>query len=299
MQTRISNSLDCNIYDIFIKNAQIYLISTHVSSKDVNVIVTINDTPLAEFSRKEIEPLRYFYGPLPDSNTLTIKINNKLYKIMNLEDIEKIEPLENKNKLAFTTLFKNDHHFIETSVKHYRKQGCDCFYLYYNGPTLPEGLFQGPDIVYKTWDIQPYMYSSSTPNFIHNAQTAFLTMFQLKYFDNNEYVILADLDEFIIPYEDEMPLVDKVYVMDEDVLKVKNHWAKINGNTITYSSVASDNWHRRKCIYKGSYKKPIGIHGPKDEIMYDCTDLRMLHVNSILHPEREKEMSGPFETYVL
>ena len=294
----IPNLLDCNIYDIFIKNEQIYLISTHVSSKDVNVIMTINNNVLSEFSRKEIEPLRYFYGFLPNSNTLTIKINNKLYKTINLKDIEHIEPIEIKHKLAFVTLFKDDYRFIEKTVNHYRKQGVDCFYLYYNGPVLPYGLFQGPDIIYKTWDIHPYMYSAG-PNFIHNAQTAFLTMFQQKYFDNNEYVILADLDEFIIPYADEMPLVDKLYVLDEEVLKVKNHWAKLNGNTITYSSVASDIWHRRKCIYKGSYKKPIGIHGPKDEVMYDCTDLRMLHITNILHPEREKEMRNPFENYSL
>jgi glycosyltransferase involved in cell wall biosynthesis len=299
IRTDIPNQLDCNIYDIFIKNQQIYLISTHLSPNDVNVKITINNSILSEFSRKEIEPLRYFYGNIPDSNTLTISINNKTYKIINIEDIEHINPVNIKNKLAFATLFKNDHSFIETSVKHYRKQGVDRFYLYYNGPTLPEGLLQGPDIIYKTWDIQPYMYLSSRTNFIHHAQTAFLTMFQLKYFDNNEYVILADLDEFIIPYADEMPLVDKVYVLDEDVLKVKNHWAKINGNTITYSSIPSDNWHRRKCIYKGSYVKAIGIHGPKDEVMYDSTDFRMLHVNNILHPEREKEMSEPFETYVI
>jgi hypothetical protein len=298
IQTHIPTSIDCKIYDIFIKNKKIYIISTHVSPNDVNVIVTINDTHLSEFSKKEIEPLRYFYGPLPETNKLSIKVNNKLYKTINVEDIEHIEPLENKHKLGFATLFKDDSSFIRATVNHYRKQGVDCFYLYYNGPTLPEGLFQGPDIVYKTWNIQPYMYSSP-PNFIHNAQTAFLTMFQLKYFDDNEYVILADLDEIIIPYADEMPLVDKLYVLNEDVIKVKNHWAKLYGNTITYSSIASDKWHRRKCIYKGSYVKAIGIHGPKDEIMYDCTDLRMLHINNILHPEREHEMSGPFETYLV
>jgi hypothetical protein len=297
IDTRVCN-IPCKIYDIFIKNKTIYIISTHVSSKDVNVRITINDIILSEFSKKEIEPIRYFYGPLPDSTTLLIKVNNNLYKIIKIEDIEHIEPIEAKHKLAFATLFKDDYSFIESSVKHYRKQGVDCFYLYYNGPTLPDGLFQGADIIYKTWDIQPYMYSSP-PNFIHNAQTAFLTMFQLKYFDNNEYVILADLDEFIIPYEDEMPLVDKLYVLDEDVVKVKNHWAKLNGNRITYSSVASDIWHRRKCIYKGSYVKAIAIHGPRDEIMYDCTDLRMLHITNLLHPEREKEMREPYEIYLV
>jgi hypothetical protein len=297
IETRIPNSIDCKIYDIFIKNKNIYLISTYDSSSDVNVILTINDTHLSEFSKKEYEPLRYFYGPLPDSNILTIKLNNTLYKILNVEDIEHIEPLENKHKFAFTTLFKDDHSFIETSVKHYRKQGVDCFYLYYNGYTLPEGLFQGPDIIYKTWDIQPYMNEKYGPKFRHNAQTAFLTMFHLKYFDDNEYVILADLDEFIIPYADEMPLVDKVTSLNKDVIKVKNHWAKLNGNTITYSSVASDSWHRRKCIYKGSYTNAIGIHGPKDDIMYDCTDLRMLHVIDILHPERIREMRDPLEIY--
>lgn len=294
-----SYSMPCKIYDIFIKNKSIYLISTHLSLSDVNVIVTVNDITLSEFSKKEYEPLRYFYGHLSDSNIITIKLNDIIYKILNIENIEHIEPLENKHKVAFATLFKDDYSFINNTVNHYRKQGVDYFYFYYNGSTLPDGLFQGSDIIYKTWNIQPYMYINCAPNFVHNAQTAFLTMFHLKYFDDNEYVILGDLDEIIIPYNSNLRLLDKVISLNKDVIKVKNHWANLNENIITYSSLASDNLHRSKCIYKGSYTKAIGIHGPKDGIIHDSTDLRMLHINNILHPERIHEMSEPLETYIL
>lgn len=290
---------DCKIYDIFIKNNNIYLISTYITPNDTSVTITVNDVILSEFSRKEYEPLRYFYGSLPDSNTLVIKINNMLYKTIVVDDIEHIEPIQTRHKLAYATLFKDDYSFIEHSVNYYRKQGVDCFYLYYNGSVLPENMPQGEDIIYRLWDIQPYMYKSTGCNFIHNAQTAFLTMFQLKYFDDNEYVILGDLDEFIIVYNSDITLVDKLNQLNEDVVKVKNHWATIDGNTITYNSLALDENKQAKCIYKGSYTKAIGIHYPKDNVTYESSDLRMLHMNNVLHPERLSMIKPPLETYLL
>uniref|UniRef100_A0A6C0DLZ5 Glycosyltransferase family 92 protein n=1 Tax=viral metagenome TaxID=1070528 RepID=A0A6C0DLZ5_9ZZZZ len=288
----------CKIYDVFIKNNQIYLISTHINYGDLEVVITVNNIQLNEFSNKDNnEPLRYFYGPLPQSNVLTIKINNILYRKIKVEKIEQYTTVEKKNRLAFATLFKDDYKFIEKMVNHYRKQGVDCFYLYYNGSILPNDLFQGPDIIYKTWDIQPYFWKNTS--FEHNAQTSFLQMFQLKHFDDNEYVILADLDEFIIPYKNASTLLERIETLKKDVVKVRNHWAQMNGSIIKYNSDNIGPEKRVKCIYKGSYTKPIYIHTPRDFNCYDDNDLRMLHVINFRHPERLSEMRGPFERYSL
>ena len=284
---------DCRIYDIFIKNSQIYLISTHISSKDKDVTVSINDIELSEFSKNEWEPMRYFVGPIPNSDTIIIKINNKICKTININSIEHCIPIENKHKLAFATLFKDDYYFVEKTVNHYRKQGVDCFYLYYNGANLPDGLPQAPDIIYKTWNIQPYTWNNS--EWIHNAQTTFITSFRLKYFEDNEWIIMADIDELIINCEGDQ-ITDILDMNTDDYIRTGNCWAKLSNNDILYSSEVIP--RLSKCIYRGTYKKWPGIHYPKDISDNNISNcLKMLHVTDVLHPDRIKLMKEPFLTY--
>ena len=292
----IPGIIQCKIYDIFIKKDIIYVISTLLTDNDPLVKIGVNNTILKEYSINEWEPMRYFCGQISNTDKIIITVNNILYKEFKREDIEHIVPIEKKHKLAFATLFKDDHLFLETTIKHYRKQGVDCFYLYYNGHTLPNNIPSGPDIIYKKWDIQPYIWNSN--KWRHNAQTSFLCMFQQKYFEDNEWIILADLDEFIINYSGGT-ILDLLSRVNSEVIKVRNHWAKLENNTITYSSNNSGDHIRVKSIYRGNFNKFVGIHRPRDNSEKDCLNLRMLHNNTFLHPERISEMRGSLETYLL
>ena len=155
---------------------------------------------------------------------------------------------------------------------------------------------QGPDIIYKLWDIQPYFWKDTS--YIHNAQTAFLTMFQQKYFDHNERIILADLDEFIINYKGGT-ILELLNTRDSDVILARNHWAEITDNIITYTLKDLGPHSRTKCIYKGSYNKRLGIHWPLTTKPQDSNDLRMLHIVNVLHPERVEDIVEPLETFII
>ena len=284
------------IYNIFIKNDMIYIISTIINNEDKIPSIKVNDIELTEYSQNNYEPSLYFLGPLPKSDLLTITINDKLYKNIYKNSIEQCVSLEKKNKLAFATLFKNDYIFLETFINHYRKQGVDCFYLYYHGSVFPENMPQGPDIIYILWNIQPYFWKNT--RYRHNAQTAFLTMFQQKYFDDNERIILADLDEFIINYRGGT-ILELLNTNESDVISARNYWAKISDNRITYTLNTLGTHSRTKCIYKGSYNRSLGIHRPKMTSPEDCADLRMLHITNVLHPERTKDVVEPLETFII
>jgi hypothetical protein len=297
------------IYDIFIKNNYIYIISTfkHLSQKPLKI--TVNETLLNAHSSTEAFPMLYYSAKLIDNDTNTntntadfvININSQVTKL----GIEYITPKPIRNKLAFATLFKDDHPFLPQMINHYRNQGVDCFYLYYNGPKLPNNLPQGPDINYYLWDIQPYFWPNKNNEFnhrLHNAQTSFLTMIQHKYFDDNEWIILADLDELIINKKpQEKTILDRLQQADAEVeaVSIRNHWAKIDKTgKIYYATKDLGPINRTKCIYRGSYKGWICVHHPFGAVnKVDMTDLRMLHVVNVLHNDRLKYVVAPLLTF--
>lgn len=123
-------------------------------------------------------------------------------------------------------------------------------------------------------------------------------MFQQKYFDDNERIILADLDEFIINYRGGT-ILELLNTNESDVISARNYWAKISDNRITYTLNTLGTHSRTKCIYKGSYNRSLGIHRPKMTSPEDCADLRMLHITNVLHPERTKDVVEPLETFII
>jgi len=265
-----------NIYDIFIKDSKIYIISTYKDFTDPPLTIKVNEEILKEYGVKnDDQPVRYFSGTAPKSNNVTILINGKLYKTLELNKIEHIHKVVKKNKLAYATLFKNDYFFLEKSINHYRKQGVDKFYLYYNGSTLPQGLPTGPDIVYKTWDIHPYYWNNSKCR--GNSQMSFLNMFRIKYFDESDWVILCDLDEIIIN-PNGLSIINTIKNNTSNVIKVRNYWARLNDSKITYTTKDSGPLERTKCIYKGTFNGMIAVHHPKNFQDIDLLDLKMLHI---------------------
>jgi len=297
------------IYDIFVKNDYIYVISTFKNSCEKPLKITVNETPLKEYFFKDAAPMLYYSAKLTntDSTNFVITINSQVFTWINPHTklgVEYIKPKLTRNKLAFATLFKDDYPFLSQMINHYRNQGVDCFYLYYNGSKLPNNLPQGPDINYYLWDIQPYFWTSRKHGFhnrkLHNAQTSFLTMVQHKYFDDNEWIILADLDELIINTKpQEKTILDRLQQSEAEVISIRNHWAKIdNLGKIYYVAEDLGPFIRTKCIYRGSYTGWIGVHHPFGTVnKVDMTDLRLLHVVNVLHNDRLKYIVEPLLTY--
>ena len=290
------------VFDYFIRNRKIYFISTYYSPTKPTFKLNLEKVPLIEFSLKEQEPVRYFSGAIDDSQKeFSLYINGNVHVIQPVI----VKELAVKHKLVVATLFKNETpSMIRRFLDYYRRQGVDHFYLYYNGATLPLGLHESQslpvssDITYRTWDF-PYLLSADD-GYLHCAQAVFLTTFRLRHFDDCEWAMLIDLDEFIWSLDEGILLIDYLNtVVDSEVnvVKLQNYWSKVPdvGGVMSFSGVGLGWIHRTKCIYRRSYRGYFGIHAPKsnnDTVIMECHDLYLLHLTT-LHPERNLLIQPP------
>ena len=288
------------IFDYFIRKSNLYLISTYWSSKNRYISestpklnITINKNKVEEHGFDENEPLRFFKYKLNSKIKLplTLSINNNDYFIMP----ETIKPLKNKHKFAIATLFKNEtSEWIQRFINYYKKQGVDAFYFYYNGPLkdMANNLPQGKNIFYIIWD---YQYWYEDIKYKHFAQTTFLMDFRLKYYDDNEFVAMIDLDEYIYNSLDSRTVYECIKDLNKDIIVVANHWSTLVNNELKYN-INSSGWEKRtKVIYNTKYQGYFGIHWikPKKSIndrLVKSTNLKLLHVIDVLHPERTEKI---------
>jgi len=280
------------VYDFFIRNQKIYFISTFFSPTEPKFSLRIDGIKLQEFAINQPEPVRYFWGFVGTKKTFNLYINGLAYTI----EPTIIKPLESPNIFAVATLFKYETvTMIRRFISYYRTQGCTMFYFYYNGPELATDLPTGPDIVYRIWDFTYFLVESE---YIHCAQSVFLTTVKFRHFMDCEFLALIDMDEFIVPVDESALIVDYLLLtVDCDVIKIQNHWSKcdISGGPIVYNKDGLGFLDRTKCIYRRSFKGHFAIHEPKKAEgfkVYECNDLRLLHLTT-LHSERNMLIKEP------
>jgi hypothetical protein len=262
------------VFDAFIKNDKLYLISTYYAPSDSPITITLNGVPMIEGGHNQYEPVRYFVGSAPAEASTTIHVDGVPHSITP----ERIEPTS--GEFAVATLFKHDYARIPDFVAYYRGQGCQKFYLYYNGPVLPESLPQAPDIVYRCWDVPywNYVYGTEVWNrrWIHCGQTTFLTTIRYRYMQDYTWFGLIDLDEWA---HGPQPVLDMLRSAQTEVVIVKNHWAHRHDDVIDYNPVGMDLYNRSKCFYRNTYTGDCSIHHPKRPVVLSVFDtLKLLHM---------------------
>ena len=262
------------IFDAFIKNDKLYLISTYYAPTDSPITITLNGVSIIEEGYNQYEPVCYFVGPAPAEAAITIYVDG----VPHIITPEHIEPTS--GDFAVATLFKHDYSRISDFVAYYRRQGCKKFYLYYNGPILPESLPQAPDIVYRCWDFPYHNYVYGTEvadkHWIHCAQTTFLTTIRYRYMQDYTWFGLIDLDEWV---HGPQPILDMLRTAQTEVVVVKNHWAYRHNDIIDYNPVGLNHYERSKCFYRNTYSGVCGIHCPKGFAITSMVDtLKMLHI---------------------
>jgi len=296
------------IFDIFIREDKIYLVSTYYTQFDPAVCVFVNGVQLSEFGRNQYEPVRYFSGTAPSDPHITVRIEAKPIETLAARPVRirhntyrrgawayrgvsssattvsspTIEPVEKnitaeyvdstRGKMAVATLFMNDYKRIPTYCSYYRTQGVEKFFLYFNGPTLPDDIYKADDIEYRCWNY-PYWNAGAQPinqpgvvKWAHNAQMTFLTAMCLRNLPRYDWFGLVDLDEIVI-HPTKSLLEHLQSDISTNVYSVTSccHWGeRLDKYNIRYTHVGiPSNYGRTKVFYRSSYNNLCGIHLPK------------------------------------
>ena len=99
--------------------------------------------------------------------------------------------------IAVMTLFKDDGDLIPGFVDHYaRRLGVDRFFMYHNGPVLPDDLHRSPAVTYVRW---PHPWNVGPPGaHAHCAQIGAINDFLAWAGRSFEAVAFVDLDEYLV-----------------------------------------------------------------------------------------------------
>jgi hypothetical protein len=278
------------IFDAFVRESCLYLVSTYYKYDDPPLHVYMGDTKMEEIGHNEYEPVRYFRCPLNPIEPFptSVSINGDPYPLtLSAGPSGRAK----KGGLAIATLFKYDSLFIREMITWYRAQGCTAFYLYYNGAKLPEGLPQGPDIHYGVWPVtywNPADWRNKETGWVHLGQTTFLTMARLRFLPDHDWLGLVDIDEHVWPGPGRT-LLDALGALSPDTMVacVPCHWARRTVNTVVFNKASEAKYARSKCFYRGAYAGLCGVHRPKDSTHCRmCDDIPMLHCITYSHPAR-------------
>ncbi len=286
------------VYDAFVRDGWLTLISTYYHYREGPALdVRVSGRSMEEVGRNEFEPVRAFRLRLDAGEVVPseIEINGVRHPL-------KVEVLQGRAApeagFAVATLFNHDWAYIGNMIEWYRAQGCTAFYLYFNGPALPPGLPQGPDIHYRLWNFQYWNganYKDKETGWIHAAQTAFLTMARYRHLADHAWMGFVDIDEHVWSTDGRrLDAVLSSVPAEEAVVRVPCHWSLRAANRIVYTTVPEPVSIRSKCFYRGTYDAFVGVHNPKPVgFPLDLPGLLMLHVVNYGHNNRNSWIKEP------
>ena len=260
-------------FDIFHKNNKLILICP-VYSEGINILklnILCNDIDLklinkySEITYEPVEILIYSFKSDKSINKIKVKYNDiiKDYELSHIISVK-------NNELSLSTLFKNDYNLINLFYNYYIKQGVVNFYMYYNGIISEEikQKYNLPGITLIEWN---FNYWNTNCKFRHHAQLGQINHAIYRYGkEENEYMILCDLDEYMyIPNTSLLKYIKKYNSVD--MFGFQNLWSdtidssipdKIP-NTVKVSNKLLKFSQRSKCIYKTDSIASVSIHKPK------------------------------------
>lgn len=286
------------VYDAFVRDGWLTLISTYYHYREgPQLDIRVSGRRMEEVGRNEYEPVRAFRLRLEDGEAAPTEIEiNGIGHPLTVEVLQGRATPE--TGFAVATLFKHDWEYVGNMIDWYRAQGCRAFYLYFNGPALPPGLPQGPDIHYGLWNFQywnPGNYKDKETGWVHAAQTTFLTMARYRHLPDHEWLGFVDVDEHVWSSDGrrlDMALAE--IPPAASVVRARCHWAIHAPGRIIYSKVGEQIGVRSKCFYRNKFNGMIGVHNPQSGALpLDPSTLVMLHVVNYGHSDRIKRIVEP------
>jgi hypothetical protein len=159
--------------------------------------------------------------------------------------------LTTPKKLCIMAIFKNEEEYLEEWIIHHLSQGISHFYLYCNDPDINKYMFLNKYVSYIT--LIPWVEKQNDG--IHTIQKQAYTHCIQNYNNEYEYIMMLDIDEFIISTEKSKNVLDIINTVDISTKAIKvprydfgsnNHKSKPKGSVM-------DNYKMREKICS-SYK---------------------------------------------
>lgn len=150
----------------------------------------------------------YIMKTIDGNSTITIKTAKK----------KELFATSNKNRLSVMAIFKNEESYLEEWLQHHINEGINHFYLYSNDENM---------IKYKFLDkyqdkITLIPWTNITPSIHSTVQRDAYTHCIKNYINEYDFLLMLDIDEFLVPLLKNKKVADIVNKLDKDNVKAVN-----------------------------------------------------------------------------
>ncbi len=185
----------------------------------------------------------------------------------------------NKYKLAIMAIFKNEEDYIEEWLEHHINQGIGHFYLYCNDPYIDKyKIFEN----YKD-KITLINWVDKINNGVKTIQKQAYTHCVQTYYNEFQYIMMLDIDEFIININKNNKVIDYINSLDDntEALKVQRFNFDSNGHKTKPKGKVMDNYKNKEEICS-SYKTIANIdYIDKNLFFYGVHDFNLINKGKI------------------
>jgi hypothetical protein len=195
----------------------------------------------------------------------------------------KSEKFENKKKykLAIMTIFKNEEEYMEEWLEHHIKQGIEHFYLYCNDNDITKYKFLYKKKNEKYITLIPW--TDKKNDGVNTIQRQAYTHCIKKYNKEYQFIMMLDLDEFIINIKKNKKVIDFINEIGDNwnntkAIKVQRYDFGSNGHIKKPLGNVMDNYKKHEKICS-SYKTIANIdYVDKNKNFYGVHDFYYLNI---------------------
>ncbi len=179
------------------------------------------------------------------------------------------ENFNNKYKLCVMAIFKNEEEYLEEWIQHHINQGISHFYLYCNDEKIEKYNYLNKYEKYITLIQWINKVNKGSETIQRQAYTHCIQNYNNEY----EYIMMLDIDEFIVHQEKEKKVIDFINNIDKKTKAIKvqrynfgsdGHIKKPNGKVVDNYKKHENICSSYKTIANSNYidinKKFYGVH---------------------------------------
>jgi hypothetical protein len=169
---------------------------------------------------------------------------------------ENLENINKKYKIAIMAIFKNEQNYMEEWLEHHINQGIEHFYLYCNDPNIEKYPYL-KNTKYKKF-ITLIEWVDKKNNGANTIQRQAYTHCVKTYNNEYQFIMMLDLDEFIVHTDKNKKVCDFIYSINNDwyrtkAIKVQRYDFGSNGHKKKPNGKVMDNYTKHEKICS-SYK---------------------------------------------